>query len=304
MAGVTRPDDRGQLLLVGAFGLAVLLVVLAGVVNSAAYTDSLTTSTGDLNGGRDVAAFRADAGRAADGILGRVNDGPAPDYAAREDRFRDAVDNWSDAAGRQHAMDGTGVGVSVVGTTRGSRITQSTARPLTNASGTADWTVAAGVSDVRRARLNLSQSSLLDCGVGACYELVADDGTDVWRVTVGRLFVTVDGPAGTEQCAVTADPVVVDFRNETVNGDSCPALSFAEGLSTPYDIRIRNGDAATGTYRLTVDTDVDDDDGDFAAAGEPSVTPVVYAADVRVSYRTPRLTYATELRVDGGESDG
>jgi hypothetical protein len=298
-------DSRGQFLLLGAFGIAVFLLVFAGVLNAVTLTESLAVGTGDESTSRDVAAFQTDAKHAVEELMVRINNGSAT-AATKATRLDSSVSNWSEAVRRQYVTGVTTVEIEVADTDEGSLITQSTVQSLTNASGTGNWTVATGVADTRRFRMDLNTSGLVDesCETGQCYEMAVDDGTETWTVAMNRTTVTVDGPGGTDQCAVQSDPLTLDFTGDTpaVDGQACEALLFADGLSPPYDIRFRNGENATGTYELTVNASVTDD-GDYAADGSPSVDPAIYATYLQVTYRTPDLAYANEIRIAEGEPD-
>lgn len=297
----TPVDNRGQFLLVGAFGIAVILLVFAGVLNTVTFTESLATQDGDHATSRDVSAFQEDVRRGTTGILERVNTGTG-DYSTKEARFTDSVGNWSGGTDQEHVSDVTSVAVTVSGTSEGSRITQSTVRTLTNASGKDDWTLAQSVPDTRRFLLRLNESSLDlgSCVTGTCYELVVDDGTE-WRVAVNQSAVTVFGPSSSGQCAIQDDPVTINVTGGTVDGQDCEALTFAEGVSDPYDIRYENGINATGTYRLIVNTTVNE--MDYTDSGSPSVSPAIYAAVLQIRYRNPQLTYENQIRIAGGEPD-
>ncbi len=305
---VPRPHspstDRGQLLLIGAFGIAVVLLVFAGVLNTVTYTESLGTEGSEYPTSQEVTGFQEDVRSGIDGIMIRVNN-ETGNYSTKATRFTDSAGNWSDATRKEHVSDVTGANVSVSGTSEGSRITQSSSRTLTNASGTGNWTLAESVPDTRRFTLRLNRSSLVtgSCTNNTCYELVVEDSVNnTWNVSVNQSVVLVEGPDSSGQCAIRDDPVSIDLTGGTVDGRDCAPLTFAEGVSDPYDIRYRNGNDANGTYQLTVNTTVANDT-DYAPDGSPSVTPAIYDATVRISYRTPRLAYSNSIRVARGEPD-
>ena len=301
MAGLSDDSgrSRGQLLLVGAFGVAVLLLVLAGVLNTVTYTESLATREGDVHDGRDIEAFQADTRAAVGGIVDRVNadNGTAAEKTVRVER---SVGNWSTAAGREQALDTTAATATVVNATATSTGQQDPSRPFTNASGEPKWTLATSVTETRAFTVNVTQSSLVtgNCtGSGSCYTLVVDNGSATWTVAVNRTTVVVDGPSASGTCPITSDPVRINVTDGTVNGDPCSPLTFAEGVASPYELRYRNGNNATGTYELTVEgAPVEGNYGD-----NPSLSATVRDVTVRVSYRTPQLAYRTEIVVSGGE---
>lgn len=295
---------RGQLLLVGAFGLAVLLLVLAGVLNTATYTESLATRGGDLQDGRDVAAFQADAERTVRTLVRRVNANEAMSVDAKRRTVRESALDWSDGAGRHHAVDVTGTNVTVLAVTEGARIRQEDERAFESAGGEGNWTLATGVSDTRSFRMQVTNSSLEsgNCDVASCFELVANDtdSPDTWRLSLNRTTLTVDGPeSGT--CEAGGDPVRINVTAGTVGGEECAPLSFADGLSD-YRIEFRNGSNARGTYRLTVRGDAET--ANLNADSPPTYREIVYDVAVRITYRTPRLSYEAEPRISGGGSDG
>lgn len=297
-------DDRAQLLLVGAFGIAVFLLAFAGVLNTITYTESLAGSDGTGPSSRDLAAFQEDVRSGVGGALVRINAGTGT-YSEKDTRLDRSVGNWSQGVGRQYLLDSASLDVSLVAADEGSRIAQQSSRNFTNASREPDWTLAMNVTDTRRFRLRLNRSSLVtaSCATGACYEVVVDDGTDTWTVAVNQSDVLVDGPSTSGRCAVREGPVTVDVTDGTVNGQPCDPLRFAAGLSDDYAIRYRNGDDANGAYRLLVNASVADD-GNYTTSGGPTVAPAVYAADVRLTVQRSQLTYANRIRIARGEPDG
>jgi len=285
----SRPrTDRGQFLLLGAFGVAVLLLVLAGVANTVAYTETLATHDDARPTSRDVSAFQEDAQRGVVGILERVNDGSG-DHDTKVSRFDRSVDNWQRGADREHLADATGIDVTVQETTNESRITQSSDRELTNAGGNENWQLAREIEQTRSFELRLDRRSLTDrsCSSNECFELIVDGRT----VSVSQSEIT--GPTS-DDCDVDSDPVTIDVVDGTVNGEVCEALDVietAEDGSDSYEIEYRNGENATGTYRLTV-REATVEENNYGPA--PSVTHVIYSAEIAASYRTPRLTYTNE----------
>jgi hypothetical protein len=315
MAGL-RPTgsdgcDRAQLLLVGAFALAVLVVALALVTNGAAQTETLATDRTDAGDLRDAVRFRDDVRRGLGGIVDTVNRNGDDDYGALRDDLNASVEEWERLAARGSAGDGVGVSVELTNDPltsdeRGSRISQTPEREFTDSNGTANWRLASSVDRTRAFEVNVSRANL-SSGCGGCFTVVAENGTATWRAQFTRgpseIQVAVDGPTGAETCTIPADSTVVDLSAGTVPDRSCSFPAFAEGLGGPYNITYQNGDAGTGTYALVIDTDEPlVDDSPYAATG-PSLSRAIYSADVTVRYRTPSLTYTTTVRVTPGDGD-
>lgn len=305
MAGLSVDrGTRAQLLLVGAFGIAVLLLVLAGVLNAVTYTESLAKQDDGIHDGRDVEAFQADTRAAVRGIVTRVNgeNGTVTEQTTRVER---SVTNWSAAASQEQAVDVTAVNVTVLNTTVVSNVTQTVERNYTNATGEPGWTLAGNVSNVREFTLNLSSSSLAsgDCtGNASCFTVVVENGTETWTAQVNDSAVFVEAPNTTTTCAFSADPVRIDLTNGTVNGTDCAGLDVTSELSGEYEIRYGNGTDAAGTYQLTVEGDPAYTN--YADTGDPSVSTIVETVTLQVTYRTPRVEYRTVIRVRGGGPDG
>ncbi|ELZ31410.1 hypothetical protein C474_08912 [Halogeometricum pallidum JCM 14848] len=302
--------DRGQLLLVGAFSLALLVVALAMILNGVASGEVLATDRTDVHDARDAVRFEHSVHRGIGGaveVLNRRNDGS---YADLDTALADSVDDWDEAAARGSAAEGVDLSVERVDWERGTRIEQRDSRTFTDANATENWTLASAVGQTRAFEMNVSRTNLSSSCTPECFAVVADDGTDVWRAsftqTASKIDVTVESPTETKTCSVSGASAVVDLSSGTVNDGTCSFPPFADGLGGSYDIGYENGTRADGTYGLVVDVNesgvlgVSPDRYDETA---PTASPAVYAVTVSVTYQTPQLAYATELRVVPGETD-
>ena len=65
-------DDRGQLILVGAFIIAAAFIVLALVVNSAIFTENLATRD-DVPGSQDALEFRDEVHQGVSNVIEGTN---------------------------------------------------------------------------------------------------------------------------------------------------------------------------------------------------------------------------------------
>lgn len=314
MARVGSGGDRGQLLLVGAVFLGVLLVVLATILNAAIYSGTIATD-GDADG-RAAIQYQQDVERGIEGLLADVNQRNDTSYGALHSNLSRGVEDWSALAGRHHAVDHAATNVTIAGVTNGTHIAQTESiRNFTDRTGAADWTLAESVTDVREYRMHVSRSGLYEvdnesCGPsGNCYYAEVGNGSNTWRMyvytTVNDSDVTVEvvnASGGTGVCSTSASSVWINVTEGTVGGEECPALSFAEGVTGPYDLSYANADNVTGTYELVVDAAVDPDPH-YDIDGSPSVSPVIYAATVRLTYRTADVHYRAEVRVIPGDRD-
>ncbi|MFB6223994.1 MAG: hypothetical protein ABEH86_10050 [Haloarcula sp.] len=315
--------DRGQVLLVTTFGIAVLFVVLALVLNASAHSQAMAAGHG--NDGRDAITVSSAAADGAVGTLEYVNRYNDTDYATLRTELEGGVDDWSESADGYAARGGNRATITVTDTTNGTRIAQATAsRAMTNASGVDNWTLASGVSRSRDARLNVSESALVapasdsntsELLAAEVFHVVVADGSDEWRLFIyrksGDVVVRAEDTSGTLQapCSVTAGSdgyAVVDLSNGSVEGTACPQLTAFDDVGSSSSISYHWGSNAGGTYTMTVDqTRGTVADGDYApeGSGKPYVTEQLYDASVRITYATPRLEYVTETTVTGGDSD-
>lgn len=320
-------DERGQLMIVLSLAIALMFVSMALYLNTAIFTENLATRKGDIAGTAGAESFKSSAADATEGIVHSVNRrNNSTVYTDLDDAYRTNVRNWSDAAGRLAAARSRAAAVTVEGTTDGSRIVQVQDRNFTNASGTKKWQLASGVG-VRDHRLNISQGSLetsnenvLDLLSNDVFRMEFTDGTISYYVYVyegsNDFTVTVENEtAGSTvgTCGIDGSRAVLDVTGATLAGEPCPALSFFDNFSTTnptnIDVAYNNSEKVEGTYNLVVDEDrstfsSDDDYASHGSTDGPFVTTAIYATEVRVVYQTPRIEYATVLRVAPGEPDG
>lgn len=320
MAGLSR--NRGQLLIIGALAIAVLILGLGTVFNST-FAAEQSAETVDLDAATDAEEFEYRAHRGVGGIVRSLNypeapsrrsrdrlDGTLPKnltdvpYSVLRNQLDAEVGNWSGLGARLDAVETRATRTELVDATNGSRIAQYEHRNATNQSGTANWTLATNASGVRQFRMNLSQSSLADCSSSSCFEVVLENTTSTWTVAIGNqsgdVGVAVTGPNGTQTCTASGSYVLVDLTAGTVGSDDCGALDALETADPPYTVRYRNGDRAAGRYDLVVNATVAEQPH-YQGAGGPEVARALYDAEVRLQVRTHALTYRTIIRVAPGE---
>jgi len=128
MWDVRERRENGQLILVGALSLAIVLVGIALVLNASIYAENLATRADQQESGQIVTLEREAAQGAGVAMEHLHHDLDShTSYTDLESNFDDAIDNWSDWTVRDSAREGQYVDVSVVDTdpyTRGTRITQ------------------------------------------------------------------------------------------------------------------------------------------------------------------------------------
>ena len=309
MARFDTASDRGQLLLVTALALAVMLVTVALLLNTAIFTENVATrdTTAD---GREAIELRGEAVDSVGTLIETENRGGGGDTGDVEA----AVDAMGPLVDREHARHGAIATLSRNGSATAGQLLRwtspDTARPFDDP-GT-DWTLVDSLGESRAFTLELT-----DIG-----SLSDPSDTEIENQAFGVRFVDGSAENRTLYLYEDGDHIIVERANETVppsqqcvvdtDGGSTTVDLSGDRLSTadatvdcyrglwpndnPEAIEFRNGDAADGTFSLVVDdgasptgdTNVRDDDA-------------VYAVTVDVGYRSQELAFETTVRVAPGE---
>lgn len=333
MADVTIPPepegDRAQMLLVGAFGVAVMLVVLALVLNTAIYTENIATRGGDIIGGKDALQYRSAVEAGTGGTITYVNYHNNTSASNVRAEANASMAAWSNLSGQVEGLGGQVTDVTVVDATTGTRVYQNAERNFTNATedGTyrVNWTLVRDAPALRNFTMTVDNTTLGSLGTLGPEEvfLVSVSGTSgerrvkIYRQADGTFTVAVLDGAGSSLGTCersTGATANVSITGATVEGERCKPLEFFGALSGPYDVTYNNTkgggtDTISGTYSMVVsrangDPAVAENFGSMSGYDVPDLEPAVYAVTVRVVYRTPRLLYRTTFRVAPGEPDG
>ena len=311
-----RPEgrSRGQVIIVGALVIAAIFVGLALVLNSGIYAENLSSrETTDTEG---ALSFTLETNEAIAEAYERTNAAGESSAADAEATFNETVDDWESAQQRRGAMQGVGVDVERTPHV-GWRLAQGTDRNFTSNSGTDDWQLVAGASDVGTFELNVTRSELHEPsdpnGAGNSYYVEVNDSNVDWRLYIfqnGSDVVVHSGDptdqtnmstlfddAGT--CRENADHAVVDFRNESLAGANCEALNFSDDVSGSIDVYYRNVESGTGdeqvngTYTLVVNgsSAVEGTNFDAPSDAAPTARAVVYSASYASHYGRDDLAF-------------
>lgn len=332
--------ERGQIILIAAFALAVTFVSLALIVNSAIFTENLA-SRGETAGGDGALDERAMVEASVEDSVAAANryNHSAPKPAIERDvramsRQREKqqvrsgglvnVSNPHDYhTGRRIAMNDSGGG-------------NFTANGLSG--GDPDWQLIEGVEEngrphaVRAFDMEIKKGGALESTdadplSGRFTVVVNNTGSPSrqWTVTLwredlnpDRIHVRTERPGGaTRECArtITDEEFAVSLTDGTVDGRPCHALGYDQatdtyfgygaGVSTRYNVSFENGNQVTGNYSfVTADPAVTTTLASGPSAGPaPYWTDAVYDVEVAFTYVNPNVNYTTEIRVAPGEPD-
>ncbi|WP_436929872.1 DUF7261 family protein [Halosimplex halobium] len=295
--------NRGQLLLSGAFVLAVALIGLTIVLTSGGYTTTLTTQDTSVERGTDAIATRESVSADLERYLRDVNEEPTATTtrSARKDSFRDLVSQLGPWLNERYAEHGQLVDIgpeSAVSFERGYQIELATDgsfdRLDTSRNGPGTETL---VSDAKARNVTFVFS---DVPTGSSsFDVTFDSGSREWLLTVtatgggSQWTVTVDrtGTTYARTCTVTGSPseMTVDVDGATIDGDHCLALEAIEFEEDNYEVTI-SGDLSGTSGQLWL-----------TGEGTPPSTSyddsIVYSARVPFTYQSATVDYRTELRI-------
>ncbi|MFC7019042.1 MULTISPECIES: hypothetical protein [Haloarcula] len=327
LISVRDATDRGQVLLVTTFGIAVLLVALTLVLNASAFAQTMATTSSDDS--RAAVGFTTAATDGVAGSIAYANEHRNESQVALRSELETSVADWSASADDDAAMRGGRTNVTLTGSTHETRISQTVSTRDFRSGATSpedDWTLASDVSEARDLRLNVSESALVESdpdgdvgtltGDDVFHVLVTEDDGDTWRLFVytnqSDVVVRVEDTSGTLYSACTVDPasgesVTVDLVDGKFDGsDSCSGLDTFGDVDSPYSLAFRSAANVEGTYTMLVEhgpTGVDDSNYADDETSGPTAEGQISSASIRLTYVSSSVEYVTETTVEAGDGD-
>jgi hypothetical protein len=309
-------DDRGQLLLVGAFIIAAAFVVLALVVNSAIFTENLATRD-DVPGSQDALEYRDEVRQGVGAIIEDTNQ----NNTRTEADAKASVAEFGAITGLDQSIRNRVVSVSHGSTAPGIKIAQDQSRELTSNGSVDDWTLATDVDRTRNVQFNITNLDL-----SADFRMILNDSVNQWTMSVqesgsdeATISVELDNGTTASCTRDASSGVTIDVTGATANDEPCPALSrlsdgtemaFGTGVGGGYNVSFANGDDVEGTYSMILEDDGTASANDLGGAnfGDPPAEPyyvgspaVIYSMTVHYEFYTPQVGYEADVRVAPGE---
>ena len=309
MAPADDTSERGQILIIVGLLVAVMLVALALVLNSAIFAENL--STRETADSEEPSAYAVDAESTVADVYDRTNANDTRKAVYANTSFNESFETWADS--RSDTAAGNGAVFEADWTTYvGWRLEQTENRsftPADNDSAT-DWTLATDAENVAAFELEVTKDDLRDSADEDAFNLFVTDGTDNWELFVyrtgGKMVVTND-PATSDECTSGSSRAEINVRAGEFNG-SCDELDLPSALDDDLQIKFRNVQATdgtervNGTYTLVVngsDAIARDAGGHperFNASGKmpPTATAVVYAVRYDTRYQRKEVVHDVE----------
>jgi hypothetical protein len=306
---ISKLDDRGQLMLVGAVVIAASLLALAVVLNSTIYTQN-TNPGNTLGEMREVeeqlSVIQTDVARITDRLAERDRYVDIYELNATltvySDRKAEQIVNrhpaYLDVALNESASD---FGREVLRQNNRSReiVSQTTGR---------DWTLVGNATFNESTPFEMTIEPQRSTPTTFIAE--GDDGGR-WYLNVSQgpsdnvtVDITYDNGSAISE-SISGNVTRLNVTGGSINGTQ--RFAFAPGLEAPYVFRVKNGHRSTGTYTIVVDEASNIYAGNFhtgPADGQPYVSQEITKAVIDVVYMSDKISTESEIRVPLTEASG
>lgn len=306
--GAGRPS-RGQLIIITGLVIAVSLVALTLLLNTAIFTENLA-SRGTAVGGENALEYQLTAKETTASLMITVNNKELDTFEKAKTNVSDGINTFDQTRTERYAEVGTSVNITNISFKEGERLRQTNAsRNFTSESfSKQNWILADDVGELRRVKFEFH--SVNDTSDPENGSFAINVNSDDWILYIHNdtdptLKVTNSTETTTEVCNPgTNFPLQLNLTAATVNGEYCSDLEFTKSTNSPFHIEFERGDDATGTYNLTING-TKSEAANFNSLGgnSPYSYSVVYSSHFDVRFETEELMYRSTVRVAPGEQD-
>jgi hypothetical protein len=302
--------NRGQLFVLAALALAVMIIGVAVLLNSGLFSANIAAQNSE-GGVEEPRKFLREAELGTIRVIEYSNYNNYSSYTTLRENLSVGVKNWSSVAHHHRAREGVGVSARASAITMGTRIDQDSDDDFTNRTGSTDWNLTGlngdGFSEVRQFRINVTNTSLEnDPSSGSVFRIQVEPTSGappernirVYNDSVGLIGVQVRDSSGTILGTCTA-PVndqgraTLYLSSGYIGLDNCEALQFFDApWLSPYHIEFNNAGSVSGVYELIGQNE--SDIAPLATSGnyffqadsgsDPFFAPAIYGATVNISY--------------------
>ena len=323
---------RGQLFLIGALAITLILVALTGLLNTAIYTENLASRGTNVGGSNDMLIER-DVTDFVDLNMQHINRQPGLSSGAKRSAIEETTRSWADIQSVGYGKIGTIFRVEAPGSqqTLGFRAGQEdSTRDFTSESGDSDWLVSGNNNKVRQFEMVVDRSELASSGSGSEFtvHLLQTDGfqltsaNESYQFRIGQsgsdveVEVVDDSGATVGSCSAPEDSngdVLIQLSEGLVGGSECAALETAFLNTDPagYPIYYENADNVEGTWEVYLQTSPYfpfatpfQPSGGYASSpstGDVFAYQAIYAVDVTIKLSSDDGESIRTIRVAPGE---
>ncbi|AGN02659.1 hypothetical protein L593_13600 [Salinarchaeum sp. Harcht-Bsk1] len=299
---VTR--DRGQLILVGAVAIALVLLGLVLVVNTALFTQ-VVGSEGTVETAKDGAISGQEVGEAIASSARSLND----DYGQTASSKNNTLDTNTipnlEPILQNRSMESGGAFVSVNYDSineSGTFVSQNQSSGFTSVAGNPTWQpIPLGQEgDIGGFLMTIDYAA---SGTGDPFTVYVDSvGGPNRSLTItpeSGSEVAISTSTGTtcSDVPVTSNTVRIDVTHGVVFEDHSCQFDLFAGTNPGYVMTFTGGDEVAGTYQFVTDSDLTSYPAYGAAGSQPTPTEAVWSFEYSFTYDTPGATVESESRV-------
>jgi hypothetical protein len=315
---VTGPDRRGQLILVGAIVIALLVVGITIIVNTVLFVENTSTdqSTTKLRQAAQVEGELRDAIRATTfRVNHRTRDHNASELRRATERNVTRLTRTMDQ--QYLASQSLSVSVSVNGTDNGTRLVQAADGDFTHPTGLSNWDpVATTLTPSPRLGWFVLNLNATEPTTGTFEAEVRNESDDAVSVEVERINgsayeIRSDVDTGgdtTVTCGTRGNRLVLNMRDgSSPTDDTCTFNGTAE-IANASTVEFANADQAYGKYAVVIDDTYASglsspasvqscDSPTNPPLSEPCDTPVVWAVQFETDIASESVSRTGEHNV-------
>jgi len=291
-------DDRGQLLLIGAILIAVVIVGVVVQLNSLQYTNALGSysQTQSLD---EAASAEATTEQDIEALVRAVR---ADDPANFEQALRRNLSTYHNYSRNMSAETGTSsVSVSLNESASVNKTELNSSNGLRYRSpetNDKNWTVARDVRSVERFWLNATGAN----NPNKDFTITITNASASWQLRLNSSAASNDFVVQTRNATAPPsgwishcdeDEANISIRTGTSQGTGCDFTSLTEDLTPPYEIEYSYGQWGEGSYNITVIGDVEESNFD-------NPTSQIYHPAVDYRYRSVGTAYNRTILAEAG----
>lgn len=287
--------DRGQLLLLSAIAILLVVIVGATIINTASYSEFDRVSGVD-DKTNDAVHQVEDTEKIIEALIRHTNHDADGEVSVSEElsngEFVESINTNLNAQGKQ-------VSVTDVSVNDGVRIWRGESAGDLTKNGNTDYSLVTDNADVRAFALQVTGENLANEGDANEFTIELGDGDDVSIGTNINGEVVVNGECNVE--ASKSNPARISVTDGTVNGITCSELPSSNSVN---EIGFENANNVNATFNVVTNREFGEIGDEFDEQETPSGNPdeieahsAVYSIDMIVTSKTPETTIEAPITV-------
>lgn len=271
--------DRGQLILVGAIAIALILLGLVLIVNTALFTQ-VVGSEGTVESAKEGGVSGQEIGAGIAAFVAEENRNGRTVAPSDFDNLEEAMTN------RSLESSGSFVSLEYHGSVEnGTLVKQESPGPLNgtpvNGSDVGEFLVTLDTDSITNEEFDIIRRN-------------PSSGPETLSVTVVNQDKIKLSGAGASECSdvrVTDGSVTIDVRHGVVHGDNSCEFDLFEGTSPPYEITFNDGENMDATYSIATSQE------SFADPDHPGRHDIIWSFEYGFTYESTDATVESDSRV-------